>query len=89
MGAQAASPGMYNAPIDHGGTGRAMKVIVNGDEHELPEGLSVAELVERIDLAGERIALEVNREVVPRSEYTSTTLADGDRVEIVRAIGGG
>lgn len=66
-----------------------MHVSVNGEDRQLPEGLTAAELVERIGLADQRIALEVNREIVPRSEYTSTTLAEGDRVEIVRAIGGG
>jgi len=66
-----------------------MRVTVNGDTVELPEGLTAGELVERIGLADQRIALEVNREIVPRSEYAQTTLHDGDRVEVVRAIGGG
>ena len=66
-----------------------MQVTVNGEVHELPEGLKADELVERIGLAEQRIALEVNREIVPRSEYAQTTLHEGDRVEIVRAIGGG
>ena len=63
--------------------------MVNGEEQQLPEGLTAAELVERIGLADQRIALEVNREIVPRSEYASRRLSEGDRVEIVRAIGGG
>jgi sulfur carrier protein len=66
-----------------------MHVRVNGEDYQLPEALTVAELVERVGLAGERIALEHNREIVPRSEYGQTKLADGDRVEIVRALGGG
>ncbi len=66
-----------------------MQITVNGEECQLPEGLTAAELVERIGLADQRIALEVNREIVPRSEYTQRQLAEGDRVEIVRAIGGG
>ena len=66
-----------------------MRVRVNGEDHELPEALTVAELVERIGLADRRIALERNREIVPRGEYAATRLAEGDRVEIVRAIGGG
>ena len=68
---------------------RAMLVSVNGEEYELPEALTVAELVERVGLADRRIALELNREIVPRGEYARTTLSEGDRVEIVRAIGGG
>ena len=66
-----------------------MQVTVNGETSELPEGLTVAELVERTGLADQRIALERNREIVPRSEFGRTRLAEGDRVEIVRAIGGG
>jgi sulfur carrier protein len=66
-----------------------MLVSVNGEEYELPEAVTVGELVERVGLANQRIALERNREIVPRSEYAATKLAEGDRVEIVRAIGGG
>jgi len=66
-----------------------MQVTVNGETHELPEALTAAELVERVGLAEQRIALELNREIVPKSEYARTRLSDGDRVEIVRAIGGG
>ena len=66
-----------------------MHVSVNGEDYQLPEALTVAELVERVGLSNQRIALEVNREIVPRSEYGETKLHEGDRVEIVRAIGGG
>jgi sulfur carrier protein len=66
-----------------------MQITVNGETSELPEGLTVAELLERTGLADQRIALERNREIVPRSEFEHTRLAEGDRVEIVRAIGGG
>ena len=66
-----------------------MQITVNGETAELPEGLTVAELLERTGLGDQRIALERNREIVPRSEFASTKLAAGDRVEIVRAIGGG
>ena len=66
-----------------------MRVRVNGEDCELPEALTVAELVERVGLADRRIALELNREIVPRGEYARTRLGEGDRVEIVRAIGGG
>ncbi len=66
-----------------------MRVRVNGEDCQLPEALTVGELVERVGLADQRIALELNREIVPRSEYATTKLHEGDRVEIVRAIGGG
>ena len=79
---------MYNAPSRRHGAQR-MRITINGEEQQVPEGLTASELVERIGLADQRIALEVNREIVPRSEYAQTRLAEGDRVEIVRAIGGG
>jgi sulfur carrier protein len=66
-----------------------MLVHVNGEDYELPEALTVAELVERVGLSGQRIALERNSEIVPCGEYATTKLQPGDRVEIVRAIGGG
>lgn len=66
-----------------------MQVSVNGEQYDLPEAITVAELVERVGLGDQRIALELNREIVPRSEFSETKLAEGDRVEIVRAIGGG
>jgi sulfur carrier protein len=66
-----------------------MQVTVNGEATELPEALTLAELVERVGLGDKRVALERNEAIVPRSEYATTALAEGDRIEIVRAIGGG
>lgn len=66
-----------------------MRIQVNGDNIELREGASLAELVEQLGLTGKRIAAEVNLEIVPRSEHAGLSLKDGDRVEIVHAIGGG
>ncbi|GGO77811.1 sulfur carrier protein ThiS [Marinobacterium nitratireducens] len=66
-----------------------MRIQVNGDNMELRDGASLAELVEQLGFAGKRIAAEVNLEIVPRSEHDRLSLNDGDRVEIVHAIGGG
>lgn len=66
-----------------------MKVHVNGEEKELDEGATVAELLESLDLAGRRLAVECNGEIVPRSQHAKRHLVTGDRVEIVHAIGGG
>ncbi len=66
-----------------------MRIQVNGDNMELRDGASLAELVEQLGLAGKRIAAEVNLEIVPRSEHDRLSLNDGDRIEIVHAIGGG
>ncbi|TBU75163.1 sulfur carrier protein ThiS [Phytopseudomonas daroniae] len=66
-----------------------MHIQLNGEPLELPEGASVADLIERLELAGRRVAVERNLDIVPRSQYASTALAEGDRLEVVHAIGGG
>jgi sulfur carrier protein len=66
-----------------------MQITVNGTPREAGEGLSLAGLLAELELAGKRLAVEVNEDVVPRSEHARFTLNDGDRVEIVHAIGGG
>lgn len=66
-----------------------MQVVINGEAHEIEQGTTLAALVERRGLVGRRFAIEVNQEVVPRSQYAHSTLRASDRVEIVTAIGGG
>jgi len=66
-----------------------MQLVINGQTTEMPPGLTARQLVERLELAGKRIALEVNGEIVPRSTYGEHHLNEGDKVEIVHAIGGG
>ena len=61
---------------------------VNGDSLEL-NGATVADLVAQLNLQGRRLAVEVNRDIVPKSEHPSFRLSNGDVVEIVHAIGGG
>lgn len=65
-----------------------MKLTVNGDSLDFG-GTTVAELIEQLALTGRRLAVEVNREIIPRSQHASHVLEDGDIVEIVHAIGGG
>ena len=60
-----------------------MHIQLNGETLELPEGASVADLIERLELSGRRVAVERNLDIVPRSQYASTALADGDRLEAV------
>jgi len=66
-----------------------MRVRVNGEEHDVPEGATVADLVERLGLEPTRIAVERNKRLVRRADYAATALADGDVVEIVTLVGGG
>ena len=66
-----------------------MRITVNGEQREVPDELSTAGLLEMLGLAGQRLAVEINLDIVPRSTYADHRLQDGDRVEIVRAIGGG
>ncbi|MGO1499763.1 MAG: sulfur carrier protein ThiS [Marinobacter sp.] len=66
-----------------------MQVQVNGEALALPAGATVAALVEKMALTGKRLAVEINEDIVPRSQHPTVTLNDGDRIEIVHAIGGG
>ena len=66
-----------------------IQVIVNGAQHRLEQPLDVAALIARLELQGKRIAVERNGEIVPRSAHRTTQVADGDRLEIVVAVGGG
>jgi sulfur carrier protein len=67
----------------------SIRVVVNGESHEIPVGTTVAELVVRLGLGGKPVAVERNREVVPRARHPETPLADGDRLELVTFVGGG
>jgi sulfur carrier protein len=64
-------------------------VSINGAPRQLPDSTSVAALVKEMGLAGKRIALERNGEIVPRSSFPAQRLADGDKLEVVIAVGGG
>ncbi|MFT3961817.1 sulfur carrier protein ThiS [Propionivibrio sp.] len=66
-----------------------MVISLNGESRQLPEPLTVAALVESLGYAGKRIAVERNGEIVPRGRHAEVVLADGDRLEIVVAVGGG
>ncbi len=62
---------------------------INGVSHALPGSPSVAEAIVALGLAGKRIAVECNGEIIPRSRHDQHRLQDGDRIEIVTAVGGG
>jgi sulfur carrier protein len=67
----------------------AMDIVLNGDRYHLEKGATVGQLIEHLALKGRRLAVEVNEEVIPRSQHSGHRLGQGDRVEIMHAIGGG
>lgn len=69
--------------------GTRMNITLNGDTFDVPEGTSLAELISQLELEGKRFAIEVNEEIITRSEHASYQLNQGDQVEVVQAIGGG
>jgi sulfur carrier protein len=66
-----------------------MQIVVNGQPRPAAERLALPALIEELKLADRRVAVELNGAIVPRSAWAATQLADGDRLEIVHAIGGG
>lgn len=66
-----------------------MHIYLNGERHEVSTNITAAQLIEELGLADRRLAMEINQEIVPRSQHATHTLNAQDRVEIVHAIGGG
>ncbi len=66
-----------------------MTIRVNGEPTQVSEGETVADLVQRLQLPADGVAVAVNLEVIPRVLHGETPLQEGDRVELVRAVGGG
>jgi len=66
-----------------------MRITVNGNTQELPDAATVAQLLDRLKVKRDGIAVEVNREIVPRARHAGQTLRDGDAVEVVTFVGGG
>jgi thiamine biosynthesis protein ThiS len=66
-----------------------LRVYVNGESRDLPAPISLAELINQLGLPAARIAVELNRVVVRRSDWNTTTVQDEDRIEIVHFVGGG
>jgi len=66
-----------------------MNIVLNGEQHGFADAPTLRALIDQLELTGKRLAVEVNEEVVPRSLHAEYRLREGDRVEIVHAIGGG
>ena len=66
-----------------------ISITVNGKERQVDEGTTVEDLLTMLEVKRSRLAVERNREIVPRTSYAETKLADGDKIEIVTLVGGG
>jgi len=66
-----------------------MKVVINGEDHQVAGPITLSGLVERLGMKADRVAVELNLDIVPRDRWIETQLADGDRLEIVHFVGGG
>jgi sulfur carrier protein len=76
---------------DRGSTGEpdTIEVVVNGESRAVPGGTTVKQLIAMLSLGAVRVAVERNRQVVPRADHDTVVLSDGDRLELVTFVGGG
>ncbi len=66
-----------------------MKLVINGEERTVPEVPDLGALIESLGMKADRVAVELNREIVQRGKWSATPLRDGDKLEIVHFVGGG
>jgi len=66
-----------------------IQIVVNGESREVPAGIGVPELLSQLGLPADRVAIERNLEILPRSQWAATFVQMGDRYEIVQLVGGG
>jgi thiamine biosynthesis protein ThiS len=67
----------------------SVRVLINGEEKGLPGPISVSDLLDRFELPSQRVAIELNKIVIRKSNWTETLVNDGDRIEVVHFVGGG
>lgn len=66
-----------------------MKILVNGQDREVPVGSTVSQLIDELGIEARHVAVEINLELVPRARHREHVLCDGDRLEVVTLVGGG
>jgi sulfur carrier protein len=76
-------------PVNASGYNGRMQITLNGQPRDCPADTTVIQLLEQAGYANRRVAVELNHDIVPRSQHANRQLADGDQLEIVHAIGGG
>jgi thiamine biosynthesis protein ThiS len=67
----------------------SMNLTINGESRVLPQAETLSSLVEQLGMKSDRVAIELNREIIPREQWAQTLLKDGDQLEIVHFVGGG
>ena len=67
----------------------AINIVLNGEKREVPPDQNLKDLIQQLDLPGQRIAVELNKQVIRRSDWPQTAVTDGDRLEVVHFVGGG
>ena len=66
-----------------------MEITLNGEKQQLPEGMTVSDLIEHLKFARERLAVELNLQILKRDQWAASVLKTGDQIEIVQFVGGG
>jgi len=66
-----------------------MKILLNGTTYSIEDGSSINTLIEQLELKGKRLAVEINQEIIPKSEHDQYKIQQGDVIEIIHSIGGG
>ena len=66
-----------------------MTIFINGEARQLDDGLTVAAMLDTLELPKQRVAIELNRQVIRKQEWDSTPVSDNDRIEVVHFVGGG
>ena len=66
-----------------------MQIQVNGHLHDIASPISIAQLLVNLDMAGKRVAIELNHSIIPKSQHSETVLKEGDVIEVIQAIAGG
>jgi len=74
---------------DQGKGQNKMKLQINGEQRDLADGLTLTALIEHLGMKPDRVAVELNLEIVPRTQWQATPLKDGDKLEVVHFVGGG
>jgi len=66
-----------------------LTIVVNGNQTDIPDSSTISDLIMQLGLKSERVAVELNKKIVRRVEWDSTTISEGDRLEVVHFVGGG